>query len=80
MDDNTNQNYFPNGFSINPLRKGPQLRCWLQTFRAAICNMTVKIDATTSLFRYNHCVKTFLNKTGHGDWYWHLDIDCTFGT
>uniref|UniRef100_A0A8C5BB97 Aconitate hydratase, mitochondrial n=1 Tax=Gadus morhua TaxID=8049 RepID=A0A8C5BB97_GADMO len=34
---------------------------------ATICNMGAEIGATTSVFPYNHRMKTYLEKTGRGD-------------
>uniref|UniRef100_A0A6Q2X8G6 Aconitate hydratase, mitochondrial n=1 Tax=Esox lucius TaxID=8010 RepID=A0A6Q2X8G6_ESOLU len=34
---------------------------------ATICNMGAEIGATTSIFPYNHRMKTYLNKTGRAD-------------
>uniref|UniRef100_A0A674ATV0 Aconitate hydratase, mitochondrial n=1 Tax=Salmo trutta TaxID=8032 RepID=A0A674ATV0_SALTR len=34
---------------------------------ATICNMGAEIGATTSVFPYNHRMKTYLNKTGRAD-------------
>lgn len=33
---------------------------------ATICNMGAEIGATTSVFPYNHRMKTYLEKTGRG--------------
>lgn len=33
---------------------------------ATICNMGAEIGATTSVFPYNHRMKTYLDKTGRG--------------
>lgn len=33
---------------------------------ATICNMGAEIGATTSIFPYNHRMKTYMEKTGRG--------------
>lgn len=33
---------------------------------ATICNMGAEIGATTSVFPYNHRMRTYLEKTGRG--------------
>lgn len=33
---------------------------------ATICNMGAEIGATTSVFPYNHRMKTYMEKTGRG--------------
>ena len=33
---------------------------------ATICNMGAEIGATTSMFPYNHRMRTYLEKTGRG--------------
>ena len=38
----------------------------LVTGMATICNMGAEIGATTSVFPYNHRMKTYLEKTGRG--------------
>lgn len=36
---------------------------------ATICNMGAEIGATTSVFPYNHRMRTYLEKTGRGGWW-----------
>lgn len=36
------------------------------TGMATICNMGAEIGATTSVFPYNHRMRTYLEKTGRG--------------
>jgi aconitase A len=42
----------------------PSILCVLGM--ATICNMGAEIGATTSVFPYNHRMKTYLEKTGRG--------------
>ncbi|XP_074127922.1 aconitate hydratase, mitochondrial isoform X2 [Sminthopsis crassicaudata] len=46
---------------------GPGVDSISCTGMATICNMGAEIGATTSVFPYNHRMKTYLNKTGRGD-------------
>lgn len=39
---------------------------WTCTGMATICNMGAEIGATTSVFPYNHRMRTYLEKTGRG--------------
>lgn len=42
---------------------------------ATICNMGAEIGATTSVFPYNHRMRTYLEKTGRAGWWkyiWHM--------
>lgn len=36
---------------------------------ATICNMGAEIGATTSVFPYNHRMRTYLEKTGRAGWW-----------
>uniref|UniRef100_A0A8C5F7W1 Aconitase 2, mitochondrial n=1 Tax=Gadus morhua TaxID=8049 RepID=A0A8C5F7W1_GADMO len=46
---------------------GPGVDSISCTGMATICNMGAEIGATTSVFPYNHRMKTYLEKTGRGD-------------
>ncbi|XP_041098122.1 aconitate hydratase, mitochondrial isoform X2 [Polyodon spathula] len=46
---------------------GPGVDSISCTGMATICNMGAEIGATTSLFPYNHRMKTYLEKTGRGE-------------
>uniref|UniRef100_A0A8C7P3U6 Aconitate hydratase, mitochondrial n=1 Tax=Oncorhynchus mykiss TaxID=8022 RepID=A0A8C7P3U6_ONCMY len=46
---------------------GPGVDSISCTGMATICNMGAEIGATTSVFPYNHRMKTYLNKTGRAD-------------
>ncbi|KAJ3607936.1 hypothetical protein NHX12_024987 [Muraenolepis orangiensis] len=46
---------------------GPGLDSISCTGMATICNMGAEIGATTSVFPYNHRMRTYLQKTGRGD-------------
>uniref|UniRef100_A0A3P8ZQ89 Aconitate hydratase, mitochondrial n=1 Tax=Esox lucius TaxID=8010 RepID=A0A3P8ZQ89_ESOLU len=46
---------------------GPGVDSVSCTGMATICNMGAEIGATTSIFPYNHRMKTYLNKTGRAD-------------
>ncbi|XP_066563346.1 aconitate hydratase, mitochondrial [Amia ocellicauda] len=46
---------------------GPGLESISCTGMATICNMGAEIGATTSVFPYNHRMKTYLEKTGRAD-------------
>ncbi|KAK1341657.1 hypothetical protein QTO34_018074 [Cnephaeus nilssonii] len=46
---------------------GPGVDSISCTGMATICNMGAEIGATTSVFPYNHRMKTYLNKTGRKD-------------
>ena len=44
---------------------------------ATICNMGAEIGATTSVFPYNHRMRTYLEKTGRGGTCIHI-FSCLF--
>ncbi|XP_056263517.1 aconitate hydratase, mitochondrial-like [Pseudoliparis swirei] len=46
---------------------GPGVDSISCTGMATICNMGAEIGATTSIFPYNHRMKTYMEKTGRGD-------------
>ncbi|CAB1415225.1 unnamed protein product [Pleuronectes platessa] len=46
---------------------GPGVDSISCTGMATICNMGAEIGATTSVFPYNHRMKTYMEKTGRGD-------------
>ncbi|XP_030263353.1 aconitate hydratase, mitochondrial-like [Sparus aurata] len=46
---------------------GPGVESISCTGMATICNMGAEIGATTSVFPYNHRMKTYLDKTGRGE-------------